>query len=357
MNHNPLIPIPLGSPHDMNGRRFQGIPGFTIAPDGTFLACWYGGGSGECAANYVIVAVSRDQGQSWREVAAVDSPGDNVRAFDPTLWTGPDGIVRLFWSQAMPSGLKGASAVTDGVNGVFTTELCPGGGSPSRRLCDGVMLNKPVVLCDGAWAYPVSIWGGNICTPPPHLVGFVGASLFASTDNGQSLIRRGGCRFPDNSFDEHCFITLRNGTIRCLARTKYGIGESYSDDFGRSWSLPVDSGIPGPDSRAQFRRLASGNILMLNHKNKPDDSRARANLTAFISQDDGKSWSEGMLIDARRGVSYPDCCQDHDGTIFCIYDFNRTVEGNIILAGFTEREVLQGGALPSSRLNIVSRLQ
>lgn len=61
---------------------------------------------------------------------------------------------------------------------------------------------------------------------------------------------------------------------------------------------------------------------------------------AFVSEDDGKSWSHGLLLDAREGVSYPDGQQANDGKIYIIYDHNRTKEQEILLTGFTESDIL-----------------
>ena len=61
---------------------------------------------------------------------------------------------------------------------------------------------------------------------------------------------------------------------------------------------------------------------------------------AFISKDDGRSWSEGLLLDQRPGVSYPDGQQAEDGTIYITYDFSRTGAQQILMTSFTEEDVL-----------------
>lgn len=63
---------------------------------------------------------------------------------------------------------------------------------------------------------------------------------------------------------------------------------------------------------------------------------------AFISKDDGKTWSRGLLIDERAGVSYPDAQQAADSKIYVTYDYNRTLDQQIIMTVFTERDVLSG---------------
>jgi hypothetical protein len=63
---------------------------------------------------------------------------------------------------------------------------------------------------------------------------------------------------------------------------------------------------------------------------------------AFISKDDGRSWSGGLLLDERSGVSYPDGQQVEDGTIYMIYDYNRITDQQILMASFREDDVISG---------------
>ena len=46
------------------------------------------------------------------------------------------------------------------------------------------------------------------------------------------------------------------------------------------------------------------------------------------------------MIVERPGISYPDGFQAPDGTIYISYDRNRATDGEILLARFTEADVL-----------------
>ena len=48
------------------------------------------------------------------------------------------------------------------------------------------------------------------------------------------------------------------------------------------------------------------------------------------------------MLDQRTGISYPDGVQAPDGTIYISYDRNRSTDGEILLARFTEQDVLAG---------------
>jgi hypothetical protein len=41
-------------------------------------------------------------------------------------------------------------------------------------------------------------------------------------------------------------------------------------------------------------------------RHNPPTIAIRSHLTAYLSDDDGRSWHGGLLLDERNGVSYPD---------------------------------------------------
>ncbi len=76
---------------------------------------------------------------------------------------------------------------------------------------------------------------------------------------------------------------------------------------------------------------------------------------AFLSDDEGQTWSAGLELEPRdRRCSYPDGFQSDDGRIFIVYDHERTAAKEILLARFTEADILAGRlAMPDSRLRIL----
>ena len=63
------------------------------------------------------------------------------------------------------------------------------------------------------------------------------------------------------------------------------------------------------------------------------------------------------MLDERKGISYPDGFQAPDGKIYISYDRNRSTDGEILFARFTEEEVLDGKiSRPGSKLqSLISR--
>ena len=86
-----------------------------------------------------------------------------------------------------------------------------------------------------------------------------------------------------------------------------------------------------------------------------DSHEGPSQLTAWLSEDDGKTWKGGLMLDERKGISYPDGFQAPDGTIYISYDRNRATDGEILLARFTEEDILARKLVgPKSKLRCSS---
>lgn len=313
-----------------HSRKFSGIPSITVTSKGTLWATWYAGmTSGEDANNYVVLACSKDKGLTWKEILVVDPDEKGpVRAYDPEIWIDPNGKLWLFWAQTI--GLEGSIAGVWAMTAADPENENPQLSKP-KRLTNGIMMCKPTVLSTGEWLLPVSTWR----------LTDESAKVVASTDQGESWSVKGACDVPkaDREFDEHMLVERKDGTLWMMMRTRYGIAESISKDKGRSWSAAKPSAILHTSSRFFIRRLNSGHLLLVKH-GPIAVKTGRSHLMAFLSKDDGKTWSKGLLIDERTGVSYPDAQQAADGRIYLTYDYNRTVEQQIIMTVFTEADLL-----------------
>ena len=81
---------------------------------------------------------------------------------------------------------------------------------------------------------------------------------------------------------------------------------------------------------------------MVRHVPDATNPKLRTKLTAFLSDDDGKSWRGGLLLDARPQVSYPDSIEARDGRLYIIYDRERGGAKEILMARVTEGDILAG---------------
>ncbi len=332
--------------------------GIERTPGGRLWACWVAGGDSPKA--FFVLATSDDDGETWSKPrVVVDSHSENLprdrSILVGNLWTDPLGRLWLIFDQSMD--------MFDGRAGVWAS-VCenPDADEPRwsepRRIWHGVTLNKPTVLSTGEWMLPISLDQRGGFGPFKgcftELDPLRGANVFVSTDEGDTWERRGMAVFPNPDWHEHMIVERKDGSLWMLARTGKGIMESTSTDGGRSWSEPVASAIQHPVARFHIRRLQSGNLLLVKHGDRIDAHDGRVQLSAWLSEDDGKSWKGGLVLDERKGISYPDGFQAPDGTIIISYDRNRSTDGEILMARFTEGDILaREFAGPKSKAKIL----
>ena len=149
------------------------------------------------------------------------------------------------------------------------------------------------------------------------------------------------------------------GSLWMLVRTSYGIGESVSRDGGANWIPLTPSAIKHCTSRFFVTRLQSGNLLLVKHGPidvRTEGPKQRRELTAFISKDDGATWTGGLMLDERAPVSYPDGQQTPDGVIHIIWDYHRSRAQEILATHFTEDDVLEGSTAAAEKVTSNRRL-
>ena len=350
--------------HQKSARGSQGVPAIERTAIGRLWAAWYtdkGKRGVEGPSSYVILATSEDDGKSWTEKLVV-APPKFCHTYDPCLWIDPQKRLWLFWAQSagMQDGRMGVWAIT-----TTAAEQAEPTWSEPRRLANGIMLNKPTVLKNGDWLFPIGLWRDNTNVPrvnldpeeiaPLKLEMLIhdlgeerGSNVYRSTDQGQTLRRIGQVRIPGTRVDEHMIVERNDGSLWMLLRNTAGIAQSISKDKGETWSdgSIYLEGRTHRNKRFFIRRLQSGALLMV--RNNSEDGQ-RTHMTAFVSDDDGESWSNGFVLDARE-ASYPDGVQAADGTIYIIYDHQRYTQnregkqgvGSVLMATLTEEDVLAG---------------
>ncbi len=346
----PVINTKPGPEYDDAVRPGNMILGIDRTPKGRLWAAWVG--NGDSPNGFFMLATSDDGGARWSKPRVVIDPTDGThesagfqvrytrRALVGNVWTDPLGRLWCFFDQSLGyfDGRCGDWFIRcddpDADEPVWTKPV---------RLADGCTLNKPTVLSSGDWLLPVSLWTRDRISGPgtskdahQDLDTIRMANVLVSTDQGKTWTRRGGVAFPGTDFDEHMIVERKDGSLWMLARTKTGISESFSSDQGSTWSAPQPSLIQNVSARFFVRRLASGKLLLV--KNGPINVRLprRSNLKAFLSDDDGRTWGRGLLIDDRAEVSYPDGFEAPDGTIHILHDWNRHSDAEILLTKFRE---------------------
>ncbi len=337
-------------------RLWQGIPSIEVTKKGRIFVTFYSGGVKETLGNYVVLLKS-DSGCELGEPIAAAVPEEGHRTYDPCLWIDPLGRLWLIWADAPEHSVRAvicddpdAEELSFGEERIIGSEL-------------DVMMNRPTVLSSGEWLFPMAVWNyGVYGALPRHKTHLPGAYAIKTVDCGKSFVALGKADVPERTFDEHMILERSDGVLAIYVRTRYGIGVSYSYDRGKSWTRGIDSGLGGPCSRFAIQRLKSGRVMLVNHVN----FTGRNNLTALLSEDDGRTFKYSLLLDSRDEVSYPDFKEADDGFIYVVYDRERGAfkssltealsdAREILIAKITEEDILAGELVnPESGLRIVA---
>ncbi len=320
-----------------------GIPSIEVTKKGRTFITFYSGGTIEWLGNYVLL-IKSDDGVNFSDPIAVCYAGEDHRCFDPCLWIDPLGRLWFTWSKNPDAGLFAAICEDpDADEIVFGEEFFIG---------HNVMMNKPTVLSTGEWAFPIAVWHPKVAEPfplKPNVSAEPGAYAYITSDCGKTFKKSAPADVKNRCFDEHMFLELENGVVRVFVRTNNGIGAADSYDGGNHWGESFDTGYGGPNSRFHIRRLPSGRVLLINHH----QFNGRNNLTAMLSEDDGKSFPYKLLLDERNNVSYPDSVTTPDGKIHITYDHERgnyranlqdalSQSREILTACITEEDIING---------------
>lgn len=340
-------------------RVWQGIPGIVHTKGGRTFVSLYSGDVKETYGNFAVLLKS-DNDKDFEHAAVVKKEGQ-YRVFDPVLWIDPLGRLWFIFN-VMPGEQVMASICED----PDAEELR---WSEPRQIGRGIMMNKPIVLSTGEWMFPIAIWQLDIYNEfrksELREDDVAGSYVYKTSDCGKTFQRLGMANIRKRSFDEHMVYEQENGVLKMLVRTTYGIGAAYSYDRGKNWSNGENSGLGGPCSRFYISRLKSGRLLLINHHN----FKGRNNLTAFLSEDDGKTWPYSLLLDERKQVSYPDAMEAEDGFIYITYDRERGCFKNnmaevyadareILTCKLTEADIMAGKLVTEGAFlkNVISKL-
>ncbi len=348
------IPLPsvIVNPGEQYGdasRSWQGIPGIERSPKGRLWETWYSGGTGEGVGNYALLSTSADQGQSWSKPKVAIQSAVGVRVFDPLPWLDPKGRLWVFFQQATTVPGETPKYGCYAIRTKNPNSQNPKWSAPFLVAEGGILFGKPLVLKSKSkgWVAPFFVIGA-----PSWLESIKGkeTGTLISSNSGQSWAWRGGTTIPADirDFSEATIAQRKDNSLWMVIRTKKGLYNSTSNDDGLTWSdaAPL-AGFDGPATRASMGRLASGAYLLIYNDSLKAHQRER--LTAWLSDDEGKTWSAKLLLDERQNVTYPNFTQLPDGRIVVAYDYGRYVTGQKqILASVFREEDIRAGKLISN---------
>src|SRR5690606_10640056 len=142
---------------------------------------------------------------------------------------------------------------------------------------------------------------------------------YTSKDQGKSWIRSNvidlGGVGHHSGVTESTLIQRKDGRLWMLMRTNWGnFWEVYSDDDGLNWGDLKTTAIDASASPGLLKRLASGRLVLVWNRRYPEGQSSyplsggdlqwsetpasvhRQELSIAFSEDEGKSWTEPIVI-------------------------------------------------------------
>lgn len=297
--------------------------------DGGILAAWFQG-SRESAADVAICGSRRIQGR-WEPVRTLAKVGEMAH-WNPVLRRGDDGRIVLYFKVSTTISDWQTFFVEsrdDGLTWSVAQELVPGDNSGGR----GPVKNKCLRLSDGSWLAGASVERGawDVFTD-------------RSEDDGRSwrrseLIRRPAVRTEDKSRNYELGVIQPSlwewapGKVSMLVRSNAGrLYRSDSEDYGRSWCELYATELPNNNSGIDLVKRRDGKLVLLGNSTASNWG-GRGRLVAWVSEDNGVSWSEELVVcECKDGeqpagcpneLSYPCIIELSDGRLAACHTWHR----------------------------------
>lgn len=341
------------------------IPGLATSAKGTLLAVFdiRHGSFADLPANIDVGLMrSTDNGQTWGRMQAIidfdaAEPGSRGNGVgDPAILvdqkTGAIFVVAL-WSQGNRAWGGSGPGMTpeetgqlvlvkstdDGKTWSKPLSITPQVKDPAWRLC----FNGPgsgIQLRDGTLVFPAQFKGADNV---PH------SCFIASSDSGATWKISPAAIPGGPPTSEAQIVELSDGALLLSMRNEARPGKrSWArwDWKGQllegKWSEPWLA-VTDPTCQASILRHPSGTLLFSN----PNDTRTRFDLTIRTSTDDGKTWSQGRLLDPRL-ASYSCMTVLQDGSIGILYEAGeKAIEDTLSFARFPLEWALEGASSPT----------
>ncbi len=301
------------------------------------LAAWFGGTREKDPD--VGIWLSRFTSGQWSspvEVAnGIRHANQRYPTWNPVLYhTGSD--IKLFY--------KVGPSPREWWGEVITSSDQGKSWSAPERLPDqifGPIKNKPVKITDTLLLSPSSTEdnGWRI-------------HLEISSDEGVTWTRSDALNDgKESSLIQPTILVHSNGEIQILCRSKNkAIYSSRSADQGQTWSNPVATDLPNPNSGFDAVTMRDGrHLLVYNHiACKPGQQWGDRNILNVAVSEDGKSWQAAVLLendpDKDTEYSYPAVIQTADGRVHITYTWNRELIRHVVIdpARIKSREIVNG---------------
>ena len=286
--------------------------------------------------------VSYDQGQLWEQYPIFSEPDTyQIRPERALLQTKNGAIILAFMNELESANWNWQEDISDSPGAILPTyavRSLDGGKTwePPQKLHDDWTgaIRDMIETRDGSVVFTTMMMRHN---PGRHTV-----VTYTSKDNGKSWIRSN--IIDKGGIGHHAGVTeatleqLKDGRLWLLMRTNWKtFWEAYSDDEGLNWKGIKPTSINASSAPGLLKRLKSGRLVLVWNRYFPEGkkeyplrggdnqwsevpvSNHRDELSIMFSNDDGKSWSQPVVI-ARKGkqgqVSYPYVFEAEPGVLW-----------------------------------------
>lgn len=302
----------------------------TIAETSSGLVAAWFGGPREGHKDVGIWFARRD-GDTWTPPLEVDGgvqDGTDFPCWNPVLFQPADGPLVLFYKVGpSPSRWWGMLATSDDGGKTWSKGNKLG---ESERLGEknpnliGPVKNKPIQLADGSLLCPSSSEhdGWRVHFERTEDLGKTWQVIGPIHDG-----RKFGAIQPS-------ILTYPDGKMQILCRTRQGVvGQSWSEDGGRTWSAISAAGLPNPNAGLDAVTLKDGRqLLVYNHTTRGGGFSSGRNMLNVALSTDGQHWVPVLTLERDKGeYSYPAVIQSADGKVHITYTYRRQSVKHVVL--------------------------
>lgn len=262
---------------------------------------------------------SSDNGKTWSIRRIIENPKSVVNGNAQVIARNDNGVVIVGFTNSLERKWTWADSLQD----------APGATNPTyvvKSVDNGKSWEKPVKLHDEWTGYNVNMIvtsKGNFVFTSMMMLNNPGRHAvitYTSRDEGETwersnVIDIGGVGNHDGAM-EATIVELKTGSLLMLIRTNWNqFWRAESKDDGLTWHIMGSSGIPASAAHGQLLRLESGRLLLAWNRPYGDGeseprmvvggdnfwsavpgSNYRNELSVALSEDDGKSWSNPIVV-------------------------------------------------------------
>lgn len=282
------------------------------------MAAWFGG-SAE-GHDDVCIYIARRGREGWtnpEKVADGRMPGDprQYPCWNPVLFRARRGPLWLFYKVGpRPSSWWGMVRFSRDHGRTWSEpkRLPEGQMGPVRA--KPVELPRGTILCGSSTEYPSAGWQVQM-------------------EWTRDPLGEWGRTPPLNRGEEWgaiqpTLLVHQGGRVQILCRSRQGVVlQSWSEDFGKTWTPLASAGLPNPNSGIDAVKLRDGRFLLVYNHAK----RGRDQLHLAVSED-GRAWQAAVELENEPGeFSYPAMIVARDGLVHLTYTWKRTRVRHVVV--------------------------